>query len=340
MRPRSIPGKPFKGLPIQLEFELAIIDCGDVFFIGLGAMVVLGRQLRGNACSTISLSAFMPDWKMAASLGAKLIALLRPLCGWLDVSFEFDHSVARKFSRGVLDRPFDARSLRRWVSCARIGPRDFLPYVPDVCDERAIRSVVVESRRIVVYIINAIGARGSYIGRRILNIPRRQAYHDTLISHDVSPEVRHSLAYTANMLASAASMYGRLGINLIYLKAGLSAGGRLWPKYGFLPVNTKEWYRCRRKILKNLKKMPQPIQDRWGPQIRNLVDHPSPLNLRIIYQMDDRVPDITDSQRMRNLGPVLLTRTRWHGVLDLSDPSSRRIFLNAINADLAAASPV
>jgi hypothetical protein len=305
-------------------------------------MVVLGRQLRGSDCSTVKLSAFMPDRKMATTPGAKFIAIIRPLCGWLEVSFEFDHSVARKFSRGVLDKPFNQKSVQRWRTSVGMSPKDFFSYVPNISDEKSLRSFVVEPRRVVVYIISAIGSGGSYIGRRILNIPGKQAYHDTLISHGVSLEMRASLAYTANMLDAAASMYRRLGIHLIYLKAGLSTGGRLWPKYGFLPLNTKEWYGCRRRILRNLNRMPQEIQERRGAEIRDLVDHPDPLNLRIIYQMDDPVIDIINPKRkqIRNLGPVLLTRTRWQGVLDLSDPGSWSIFSAAIDADLAAASPV
>ncbi|NEV01065.1 hypothetical protein [Bradyrhizobium uaiense] len=277
---------------------------------------------------------------MAATLGAKILAFIRPCCGWLDVAFEFEHSVARKYSHGVLDKPFNHGSAHRWAQSVALRPVEFFQYAPAVSKERSLRSYVAEPRRIIVYIITTIGSQGSYVGRRILNIPGNQAYHDTLISHGIDSDTRRRIAYTANMLRAAVTVYSQLGIHLIYLTAGLSAGGRLWPKYGFIPVNSREWRGCRRRILRNLKKLPKDVQAQRGSEILSLVDHPDPLNLRIIYQMDDPVRDIVYPHRTRKLGPVLLTRTRWQGVLDLSDPTSGSIFSSAIAEDLAAAPPV
>ena len=300
-------------------------------------MIVLGRRHQGSGGGTVSFGAFLPAWDMAATMGAKLFAGLRPFVKWIRVSFESDHSVARRFTRGVLDRPFRPENRIRWQLLVGMKPDDFLAaYVPSVSNECSLRTFVKQRRRLVVYMIHVIGTGGSYVARRIINFPRKQAYHDILISHEIPPIARRKLAYTANMLRSAVSFYDRFDISLIYLTAGLSAGGRLWPKYGFQPVNSREWMRCRKRILSNLAQMPQNIQARWRAQIQGLVDDPNPKNLRIIYRITEWVPDLKNANEFRRLGPVLLTGTRWNGVLDLADVDSRGMLAEAIQADFRA----
>ncbi|MEY9981607.1 hypothetical protein ABH995_000944 [Bradyrhizobium yuanmingense] len=323
-----------EGAPLNSMFELtpAINDCRPIF--GGTEMIVVGRRGNGVQGGRVKLSAFLPDWKMALTFRAKVFAAVRPLCHFIEVRFATEHSVARRFSRGVLDRPFDRKLQRRWSRSVRVREVEFLEYAPQVGSARSVRTLVLGSRRVVVYVINGVGAGGSFVARRVLNIPRRQAYHDVLISHGIDRADRTALNYTPAMLTAAVLMYRRLGVHLIYLTAGLSAGGRIWPKYGFRPVNSKEWWRCRKKILSNLNRMPPEIQRLREARIRALLDHPNPLNLRIIYQLNDQVPDIVEPTRFRNLGSVLLTGTRWHGVLDLSDVDSRRIFEDAVKMDL------
>ena len=295
----------------------------------------IGRRLGGTSSGSVTLSAFMPDFEMADTFPAKVLACIRPLCHGMDVSVNFGHSVALKRTRGILDRPFDARHVTRWNSNVPMSISDFFRYVPPVGDRKALRTVVVEKERLVAYIIHTVGARGTFIGRRILNIPGRQAYHDTLISHHIDRAARANLSFTARMLDSAVKVYADLGIRHVYLTAGLSKGGRIWPKYGFRPLDEAQWKRCGTGILQNFDQMPQQVRDRRAKLVNRLVKESDPLNIREIYALDDQVPDILNETQRRNLGPVLLTRTRWKGILDLSDPATKRIFSNAISKELA-----
>lgn len=87
----------------------------------------------------------------------------------------------------------------------------------------------------------------------------------------------------------------------------------------------------------NLEKMPADVQNRWAPVVRDLVDQADPRNMRIIHRLNELVPDVLNPQRQRRLGEVLLTGTRWKGVLELNDRTSRILLRDALMADIGMA---
>jgi hypothetical protein len=91
----------------------------------------------------------------------------------------------------------------------------------------------------------------------------------------VNPDLQHS-GLSAQLLANAIPGYRGLKIQCIQLDAGLSAGGSVWPKFGFQPVTEKEWRSIHPRIRKNLAKLDAGVttyyQQNYGKDLAQVID--------------------------------------------------------------------
>jgi hypothetical protein len=243
--------------------------------------------------------------------------------------------MARRFTGGALARPMNASNDAQWSVLFRPVTPDgfFVSYMPALCSDRCVRTIITRSHNLVVYLIYAVAGGGSVVARRVIHFQKKYAFHHYLISHHIADDTRMALQITPRLMRAAIAFYDSVGISVVYLKAGLLVGGRLWPKYGFRPLNSHEWLHCAPRIISNLEKLPSDVQNRWGLTVRRSVSSPDPSNLQTLYRLDEMVPDLIDSTRKRRLGPVLMTGTQWKGVLDLRDPDSRTILEDAFRMD-------
>jgi ribosomal protein L30E len=308
-------------------------------------MVELGGGPDSFDGAYISLSHFFPTKDMALTFSARVFAKVGLRVRRFKVFVEYGHLKAVRFTRGVLCHPFLAPSKARWSRSIGMSTEEFFAtYVPNISPVRSIRGVFSWwSDVLTVYMIHVIqeGGKpiGSYVARRVIDFSKNRVEHDILISRDVPDPVRRRIKYVAHMLDAALSFYEENEIDVIYMTAGLDSGGRLWPKYGFRPINSREWLNCRTQILENLRALPPAVQSEFGPIVEKKVGNPDPISLQSIYHLDGWVDDPRNPGVKRPLGVVLLTNTRWRGKLNLRDEESLQILKEAIRADKRAMVP-
>src|SRR5205814_9047170 len=118
-------------------------------------------------------------------------------------------------------------------------------------------------------------------------------------------------------------------IDRIHITAGLSAGGSVWPKFGFRPVDEEEWIKIHKRIRLNMKKIPSEARKQFQQQtqrdlsvrVESILENPDPSKIWDISDFDYaektrniRIPVSSNSEGHR-LGTFLLRGTRWKGVL-------------------------
>jgi len=218
----------------------------------------------------------------------------------------------------------------------------FARLLDGVSKPNALR-VVIRPNRVAEWslIINDANAPMAY-ARRILIRDRQRAYHDFLNIKGRS----HNKTLATRLLVNAVRVYQSLGIQRVDLTAGLSAGGAVWPKMGFRPINTVEWQKTHSRIRKNLQELPDESNKRFSKV------YPAQLKTMVEESLADENPqsiwNVSDLDRPRviqipgwsyGLGGYLLRGTRWRGTLDLTNGSSAfKRFRDYVNRKLGPGS--
>jgi GNAT superfamily N-acetyltransferase len=159
------------------------------------------------------------------------------------------------------------------------------------------------------------------VARREMRLKRHEAFHNMLV---VNPAAQQA-GLSSQLLANAIPLYRDLNIRCIQLDAGLTAGGSVWPKFGFQPVTTEEWRKTHSRIRKNLAQIDGGVRSsyhlNYGKDLFQVVDSildtPTPNSIWAISDLDLIMPAISGS---RGLGSYLLSKTRWRGILHFDDP--------------------
>jgi len=283
---------------------------------------------------------FLPAWRMADTYRSMFPAIMRPVVGWLPITVNIGHVPARRYTWGVLcsaSSTVEAWGRLRATLHGR-GIRDelmipdqvFQRMVPAMAASRGLRTVVVKDEVLVVYLIYAI-ERGGIVARRLINVFNGSAYHDYLLTDDISEEVRRRLKISARLLRAAIDFYREVGVSRITMTAGLSDGGRVWPRYGFRPVDTANWRQCGPRIRANLARLPHSVQSHWRNYVVTRIASPDPKSIWSIRDIDEEVPHPCRPHELRQLGELLLERTRWQGELDLADATALARLTNALS---------
>jgi len=130
---------------------------------------------------------------------------------------------------------------------------------------------------------------------------------------------------SSQLLANAVPLYRTLDIRCILLDAGLSAGGSVWPKFGFQPLDTPTWRKIQPQIRQNLAQLaPEVTLDyhlKVGKDLSQVIDSilglPTPSSIWAISDLDAIMPRVSGSV---GLGSCLLRKTRWRGTLRFDNP--------------------
>jgi GNAT superfamily N-acetyltransferase len=248
---------------------------------------------------------------------------LRALANWLPAHFRRSSLSSRRFTRGGIPR---ATSQVHWRELAAavvrnggdatmlVGQQLHAFLCPGIFEDRTVRFERPRDGKLVYHYICSNPSGGGIYARRVLDLEVGEAYHDLLFAHPAVPGVKIADIF----MAAATEYYDKIGIRRIALQAGLSGGGRLWPKYGFHPVNTDEWRQCRPIILKNLAALGEGVPARRRNAILALLAKPDPRTIWEVSAFDQPVPGTG-----HKLGDVLLSGTKWRGILNLDDTVAR-----------------
>ncbi|KWV60463.1 hypothetical protein AS156_29225 [Bradyrhizobium macuxiense] len=254
------------------------------------------------------------------------INLLRRTAGQITILVGKGIEGTRSGSRGMWACQIDHRFLQRWTAIrmrvfTRRGDPDALDWEvlwrclsPDMFDDRGLRLELPSERgSFGYYVFFAQPDGGSIYGKREITIGDQDAfaYHHLLIA-DPQP---NGIKVADRLMRSAVELYMSLRFRRIELRAGLSGGGRLWPKYGFRPKTPADWNGCKDRIRTNLRGLDESVQQRWGTTVERYLKSNS---LRTIWN----VSDLPHRIQGHKLGDILLTGTKWHGILDLEDPET------------------
>ena len=169
------------------------------------------------------------------------------------------------------------------------------------------------------------GATPLAVGRRLIRLDEKYAFHN-LLQVDRNQQGK---GLAGRLLVNAVYLYNVLNIAEIRIVAGLSAGGAVWPKFGFHPESAEEWQGTHATIRAKLAKIQPALLAKYKTKtgveladvLENLFSQKDPAIIWSISDLDKTGIKVSDptSGTDYNLGTFLLRGTRWKGILSLAD---------------------
>lgn len=285
-------------------------------------------------------------------LAARGPEVLTPLAHWALPWAEWQHlpealrSVAGRCLRVVLSRKvrvpggFSFSGKWSWRDASDLedqrrlwrGLRDLSPQMPAAASWRrllehcpgpgAVRVRVISPHWVRFILLLTLEEEPLAYARRYWE-PRRRHVEHALIA--VARNVRER-GVGAQILANSLAFYKDLNIRTVGLTAGLTAGGAVWPLFGFRPATHEEWTRVKTVIRANYLKLPVETARAYegGPNalqsaVDAILEDPHPDGIWSVVDLD---PDRIAARAGRlphSLGGWLLQGSRWRGVLDLGN---------------------
>jgi GNAT superfamily N-acetyltransferase len=214
------------------------------------------------------------------------------------------------------------RQARRWVTeIPTLGPRDFLQMIRAELDGAALAARTDFTGDGRFDLILAIGAASATDA--VALVERRFSLNDSSVEHHWLQVVKsaQNQGFGAQVIGALLPLYEALAIDQVRLTAGLSAGGAVWAKFGFVP-DPPDWARIQPTIVANIRALlaeeglPQGLRE-IGEAAEWLAGQPNPKNLWIIS-------DLAEKQSLGGvkLGSLLLRNVRWRGSLSFADPEA------------------
>jgi GNAT superfamily N-acetyltransferase len=221
---------------------------------------------------------------------------------------------------GVLPRRFAGRGCHKHAAAwVRRLPKPITPdellALTDLASQQFSSTLRTEFRRhsfnitVVVYDKHTMEA--------VALAKRRFLLNDGTVEHRWLRVAKQSQGHTiaTRLIAAWLPLYRQWDIYRVRMNAGLSAGGAVWPKFGFVPEE-EDWYKLQRKLYKRLNRLassqPSPDVVEKLPVIEGFVKSPDPKSVWLIS-------DVVTQHNGQGLGHFLLQGTRWRGTLDFAD---------------------
>jgi len=229
--------------------------------------------------------------------------------------------------------------VRLWCESSTRLPRgeDLLDLTNGFPADTAVRLYVSRAGCFRFYILSdaAPGLPHLFAKRKVHLSARRR-----VVTHDLVRIVKVSGVPGTNgaqVMANAVKVYRTMGIQSIHLQAGLSAGGAVWPKFGFVPISLREWRKVGETVRANLKNVPEPYKAGFSARtggmlsvaVEKILNTRDPDNILLLHSLDSS-PAGQSAQALvfqnGRLGGFLLQKSRWKGVLDLTNPEIMSYF--------------
>jgi GNAT superfamily N-acetyltransferase len=210
------------------------------------------------------------------------------------------------------------RHAQRWAWELPVAPAALLEMLRRVLPGAPLAARTKFTREGRFDLVFVIGDPSSH--RAMALVERRFSLKDSSVEHHWLRVVKTSQnqGFGAQIIAALLPLYEVLRIYEIRLTAGLSAGGAVWGKFGFVP-DPAEWARIRPQIRDNLKAVQ--AQAGLAPGVYQaceaaawLVEDDNPKNLWVINDLarEESVAGV-------KLGTLLLRNVRWRGRLSFAD---------------------
>jgi GNAT superfamily N-acetyltransferase len=211
---------------------------------------------------------------------------------------------------------------KAWVQeIPQLGPNDLLRLIRDGLAGATVAARTDFARDGRFDLILAIGGPGSRTA--VALVERRFTLKRASVEHHWLRVVKSSQkqGFGAQIIGALLPLYEALAVYEIRITAGLSAGGAVWGKFGFVP-DADEWLRLKPIIQANIRAVM--YQEDVSPVVREiceaaqwLASNDDPKNLWIISDLA-----VKQSLRGEKLGTLLLRNVRWRGSLSMADPEA------------------
>jgi GNAT superfamily N-acetyltransferase len=214
------------------------------------------------------------------------------------------------------------RQARTWVKeIPRLGPHDLFEIIRAGLAGAAVAARTEFQPNGRFDLVLAIGAADSHDA--VALVERRFSFKDASVEHHWLRVVKSSQnqGFGAQVIGALLPLYEALGVYQVRLTAGLSAGGAVWGKFGFVP-DPDEWARIQPTIKANIRVLlaqagvPQEIREICESAAWYAND-PHPKNLWTISDLAGK--EQVDGVK---LGTLLLRKVRWRGSLSFADPEA------------------
>jgi hypothetical protein len=288
-----------------------------------------------NDCTTGVFCQQFRQWLPAAHMvsfnraaqGLLFVALL--VLGWIPILVWRGRSFSRQLTHGIIGRRPNREIKHDWGALGGLALRSralegkimqailLLPQYPDA----SLRVEAPRDSRFLFHIKYKTGQGSGIYLKQEADLKNKIAEHHLVFSTTAGGGA------AAGLMRASIEFYDALGILQIYLTAGLSLGGVVWPKFGFRPTSSAAWEEVKSTIRNNhitLSRIPGngSVLASHDRAIHQALAAIEPQTIWSVSQLEQAV---NFNNRSLKLGDALLLGSRWAGVLDLADPTSRRI---------------
>lgn len=213
---------------------------------------------------------------------------------------------------------------QRWIDLGLPPPLDWLQLLHGFAEPKALRvHVATKSSMTFVLLLTRDGDPLAY-ATRTADLAGAHIEHDFFVVARGSK----GKGVGAQVIANALAFYPSIGIREVGLMAGLTAGGAVWPKFGFRPTDAREWAKVRAVIKKNATQLPPAVWHAYPGGGAAVLDQALSAILRddepdaiwLLSKLDHQRIAARAGNLPHSVGGALLQGCRWKGILELNDP--------------------
>jgi GNAT superfamily N-acetyltransferase len=302
----------------------------------------MGRDVIGSVAENLrraSSSSFLTShlWMWFADEESKWYRLFKPVFGRITISVPVGLTFASGWGKHTLASWRQELQVARWPDAFgnELLPMTVLNQLNrGLWNPNALRIFISRRFNIKYCLIVNENENPAAVARRAVFRRKREAFHHRI----VLTKSYQGHGFASKLLANTIPFYRELGVVAVKLIAGLSAGSKVWPKFGFRPVSKREWKKIHREIRRNLRRLDQGFKisfqdiagERIEPYVERILAKPAPQGIWALSDLDDdKWPPVPNWKV--GLGSFLLQNTRWKGILDLEDPRAVTKLENRLN---------
>jgi len=183
-----------------------------------------------------------------------------------------------------------------------------------------------------------LGQRGHahLMAARTVDIETSIAHHEVVRrwgAHDPMLDKENPKRWVALLNWNAVNLYRKLGVNKIVVDAGLQRGGYVWARWGWHPIDPREWRRVKRYVRTQYPKIKKILTTEDREAIESALVSDDPRVIERIVRVETKVGELRDGRVIR-AGNHLLAGSRWTGVLDLTNASQVDVFAKLVRKTL------
>ena len=195
----------------------------------------------------------------------------------------------------------------------------------EITDQENVDVIIIKRPGYGDYELKVKTDDGRLIIQRLINLDKGKATHALL----VLPEKYQGQDIGKKIMLEAIEAYKEMGINQIFLDAGMNVGKYVWARYGFTPHNWESASKGIHNMLTQKGGLGESISKDALKDILEILDDPSPKAIWRLAEYDK----YTHAETGQPLGKAIMLKmySGWAGKLRLSDKAAMKKFYDYAN---------